>query len=199
MAAEIRRLHTRPAKIRRDENAALKQALLPFQDGGDGFKTYRPEVRSLAAKLAAAIDRETASQNRWPFLMLNPEQNLIVVNYLAENSKRPLVALRLWATAFDNLLTGTGEIVLTRSELAERLGVTPRDVSEVMTELVDFGAISRRREPTPGQRGRGTTRYFVNPKVATHLAGRLRDDAQREAPILRVVQGTAHAAQRKPE
>lgn len=199
MAAEIRRLRTRPARLRQDENSALKQALLPFQSGGDGFKSYRPEVRALANKLVVAIDRETASKNRWPFVMLNPEQNLIVVDYLAKKSARPIVALRLWATCFNNMLTGSGEIVLTRDELAQGLGVAPRDVSQIMSELVEFGAISRLREPVPGQRGPGRVRYFVNPNVATHLAGKLRDDAQREAPMLRLVEGTAHPSQRRSD
>lgn len=199
MAAEIRRLRTRPARLRQDENAALRQVLLPFLEGGDGFKTYRPEVRALSAKLVALLDRETSSLNRWTFVMLSPDQNAVVVRYLSDHSKRPLVALNLWALCFQHLRTDTGEIVLTREEIAEKLGVYAREVSEVMGELVRFGAISRQREPVAGLRGPGLVRYFMNPNVATHLSGKLRDEAQKAAPILKLVEGTAHPAQRKPD
>ena len=36
-------------------------------------------------------------------------------------------------------------------------------------------------------RGPGMVRYFMNPNVATHLAGKARDEAQAAAPKLRVV------------
>lgn len=198
MAAEIRRLRTRPARLRQDENAALRQVLLPFLEGGDGFKTYRPEVRALSAKLVALLDRETASLNKWTFVMLSPEQNAVVVEFLAGHSKRPVVAMRLWALCFQHLRTDTGEIVLTRDDIAGKLGVASRDVSEVMGELVRFGAISRRREPVAGLRGPGLVHYFMNPNVATHLSGKLRDEAQKSAPMLKLVEGTAHPAQRRP-
>jgi hypothetical protein len=48
-----------------------------------------------------------------------------------------------------------------------------------MRELEAVGAVYRRRE------GRGV-RYFVNPRLGTHLAGAARDRAQGEAPPLRL-------------
>lgn len=198
MAAEIRRLHTRPARLRQDENSRLRQALLPFRDGGDGSKMEREEVRLVVAKALALIDRQTASLNRWTFVMLSPSQNRIVVDFLASESARPSVAMRLWALCFEHLRTDTGEIVLTRDDIAEKLGVAPKHVSEVMSELVRFKAISRVRDRVAGLRGPGLVRYFMNPNVATHLSGKARDEAQREAPMLKLVEGTAHASQRRP-
>lgn len=198
MVAEIRRLRTRPARLRQDENARLRQALLPFRDGGDGFTMEREEMRLVVSKALALIDRQTASLNKWTFVMLSPEQNAIVVSYLADHSRRPLVAVKLWALVFNHLRTDTGEIVLSREDIAEKLGVEARHVSEVMGELVRFGAISRTRERIAGLRGPGLVHYFMNPNVATHLSGKLRDEAQRAAPILKLVEGTAHPAQRRP-
>jgi hypothetical protein len=57
-----------------------------------------------------------------------------------------------------------------------------------MTELVDFGAISRRRVKVAGMRGQGVVRYFMNPRVATNLAGQARDEAQKSAPLLRLIE-----------
>lgn len=179
MAASIRRLRTRPARLRQDESAALRQALLPFVDG-DGFKVQRVEVRVLAGELLAVVDRETASLNRWSFVMLSPSQNRLVVRHLLRNSRRPLVAVDLWALLFEHLRMDTGEVALRREQMAAALGVEARFVSEVMTELERFGAISRLRE------GRGV-RYFMNPNVGTHLAGKARDDAQAAARSIGLV------------
>lgn len=193
MAAEIRRLRTRPARLRQDENAELAALLDPLMaDEG-----RRPEFLAAVRKVRALIDRETASTSQRTFCMLYPDQNLAVMRAIAESS-RPKQAFVLWALCLNNMVWGTGEIVLSRGELAEELGVAPRTVSSIMTELVEMNAIIRRFERGPGQRGRGSVRYFVNPQVATHEKGKARDDVQDEAgPVLKLVEGTAHPAQRR--
>ena len=52
----------------------------------------------------------------------------------------------------------TGEIMLTRDELAEKVGETTDNVSGIMRELEKFGAISRRRAKVAGLRGPGMVR-----------------------------------------
>lgn len=177
--ATIIQLDTRPARLRQDQADALRQALLPF--AGDLADHVRP--------LLAAIDRHTATRNRWTFVMLSPSQNAAVVNFLATHSSRPIVALRLWALTFEHLDMETGEIMLTRDQIAERIGERTEHISHIMTELVDFGAISRRRVKVAGMRGQGAVHYFMNPRVGTHLAGKARDDAQSAAPLLRLIDG----------
>jgi hypothetical protein len=176
---KIVQLDTRPARLRQDQADALRQALLPFADD-----LPSEPMRSLIAHIA----RQTASRSRWTFVMLSPNQNAAVVNFLASRSTRPLVALRLWALCFEHLDTETGEIMLTRDEIAERMSSTSDHISEIMTELVDFGAISRRRVKVAGMRGQGVVRYFMNPRVATNLAGQARDEAQKSAPLLRLIE-----------
>ena len=56
-----------------------------------------------------------------------------------------------------------------------------------MGELEACGAIIRRREKVAGMRGPGRARYFMNPRVGTHLTGVARDTAQEAAPQLRLV------------
>ena len=179
MAATIHALKTRPDRLRQDQAEQLRQALLPFEEA-------MPEA---VKTLIGHIDRQTASRNKWTFVMLSPSQNRIVVDYLADHSARPLVALKLWALCFDHLRTDTGEILLTREEIAEKLGQRAQEISEMMTELEGFGAIIRRRQRVAGMKGPGMVHYFMNPRVATHLSGQERDQAQADAPLLRLMEG----------
>jgi len=178
MAATITRLTPKPERLRQDQADQLRQALLPFEEQmpADAFRA-----------VIGLIDRQTASRRKWTFVMLSPEQNSIVVDYLADHSKRPLVAVKLWALCFKHLRTDTGEILLTREEIAEKLGQQPRTISEIMSELVAFKAISRTRNKMGGMKGRGVVHYFMNPNVATHLSGAERDVAQSGAPPLLVM------------
>jgi CRP-like cAMP-binding protein len=175
MAARIVELQTKPKRMRADQADRLRQALLPFEE-------ELPE--QVVRDLRHHINRLTSSRNKWTFVMLSPEQNAAVVNWLVEHSGRPLVAVRLWALCFEHLDEETGEIHHRREQIAESLGVDPDDVSRIMSELVKMGAIIRRRERIAGLRGPGPVRYFMNPRVATHLAGTARDLAQAEAPTL---------------
>ncbi len=178
--AAITVLKTRPDRLRQDQADQLRQALLPFEEA----------MPDAVQSLIGHLDRQTASRNRWTFVMLSPDQNAIVVDYLADHSKRPLVAVKLWALCFKHLRTDTGEIMLTREEIAEKLKQRAPEVSEMMTELVEFGAIIRKRIKVGGMKGPGLVHYFMNPRVATHLAGKERDDAQAEAPpLLRIIEG----------
>jgi DNA-binding transcriptional ArsR family regulator len=104
-----------------------------------------------------------------------------VVEHLLEHSKRPQKAVRLFTRLFTVLPADGNEITASRSELARMAGIAPSSVSEIMGELEAVGAVYRRRE------GRGV-RYFVNPLLGTHLAGAVRDKAQAEAPMLRLVE-----------
>jgi hypothetical protein len=136
-------------------------------------------------EIVAAIDRRTASDHEWPFVMIGPEQFVFVHRWLGQNSKRPLLAYALWGELFTAIRRDTGEIMLSREEMAERIGTDPDTITKLTAELESIGAISRRREKVPGMRGPGVARYFMNPNVATHLSGKARDKAQEEAGPLR--------------
>lgn len=174
MAATIVELRSKPDRLKADQAERLRQALLPFE----------AECPDQVRDLIGQIDRQTASRNKWTFVMLSPEQNAVVVDYLTQNSTRPLVAVRLWALCFKHLRNDTGEILLTREEIGEKLGIAADHVSHVMSELVKIKAIITRRERVRGLKGPGMVRYFMNPRVATHLGGQARDQMQEEAPQL---------------
>ena len=182
MAATLHRPAFRRDQIRQEQAARLRAALLPFED----------EMPDQVRDLIGYVDRKTAARNGWTFVMISPEQHDAVVEWLEANSRRPMKAMRLWALLFTALRTDTGEILLTRDEIAERLRITPEDVSSIMSELEGIDAIIRRRERVVGMRGPGRARYFMNALVGTHLTGAARDKAQAAAPagpLLQVMQG----------
>jgi hypothetical protein len=65
MAAQIVKLNTRRQRLRAEQAAQLRQLVLEFE-GLDG---------NAAGRIVAAIDRETAAQREWPFVMISPAQN----------------------------------------------------------------------------------------------------------------------------
>jgi CRP-like cAMP-binding protein len=179
MAARVVQLRTRADQIRAEQAERLRQMVMAF-----------PELPERAAgEIIAAIDRSTAAEHGWTFVMMSPEDNAKVVAWLAENSSLPMLAMRLWSVLFLHLRRDTGEIMQTRDELADAVGTSPDDVSRIMGELERIGAISRKRTKIAGMRGPGMARYFMNPKIGTHLTGAAGDKAQADAPLLQIIDG----------
>jgi hypothetical protein len=174
MPATLHRLRTKRQRLRREQAAALRQMILEFEGLPD----------HAARAIIGAIDRETAAENGWTFVMLSPAQNRAVIDWLLEHAERRREAIALWALLFEHLDRHTGMILLTRDELAEQVGAHPDNVTRIMADLESIGAISRRRERVAGMRGPGMVRYFMNPNVGTHLVGHVREEAQAKAPPL---------------
>lgn len=157
----ITRLKTQKDRLREDQGDLLKQALLPFAE-------VDPAMREAVGRLYVQINRLTTPEpgTTEPFVMIRPAQNLAVVRWLNANSKRPHKATEVWAILFDHLMPHTGQIMLTREEIAETVGIRADDVSQIMRELVKFGAIFSEREKVSGMRGPGLVRYYMNRHVA---------------------------------
>lgn len=167
--------------LRREENAAARAALLKLRE------EQRPEVAFVYDEAIARIDGHSMSSEGRPFIMVGAAELAIVTEHLAANSRRPLVAVRLWNRLFSYVDRYTGDISVSRGQLADMLGVEPKVVSEVTSELVKFGALSRRLVPLAGMRGRGVVRYTMNPLAGTHLPKKAREVAQSAARPLNVV------------
>src|SRR3954451_6315139 len=178
MAARVVRLRTKADRLRSETGAQLRRLVL-------GYPGLPERARG---GIVAAIDRETASETGWTFVMLSPEQNAAVIRWLRSNSRFPTMALALWGELFTALRRDTGGVVLTRDDLAERVGTHPSRVSTVMHELAGIGAIVTHREKVAGLRGPGRAVYLMNPNVATNLTGAARDKAQADAPRLQLVE-----------
>ena len=175
MTGSIHRFRSRRDRLKEQQRDQLRQLVLDFaEDDGVSDETISP--------IMSAIDNQTASSKGWAFVMIGPNENRAVVKWLSENSERPMAAMRLWAECFTGLRMDTGEIVISRSELAARVGIPRQHVSSIMTELESINAISRQRA------GRGV-RYFMNPNVGTCLKGRSRDVAQAAAVQLTLLGG----------
>jgi hypothetical protein len=179
MAATLVKLRTREDRLREDQAAQVRQMILDL-----------PGLPARATgEIIAAIDRQTVSKSGWTFVMLAPAQNAAVVRWIMANCSSPMKAASVWAECFTMLRMDTGEIMLTRDELADRVVIPSDEISRIMGELESCGAIIRRREKVPGMRGRGVAKYFMNPNVATHLSGAARDAAQATAPLLQLMDG----------
>jgi hypothetical protein len=176
MAASVVRFRSKADRIQTDQAESLRQMVLAFPD--------LPE--RAAGEIIATIDHQTAAENGWTFVMLSPQEFDRVADWLTERSHSPALAVRLWIKLFSHLRRDTGEVMQTRDELADAIGTSADQVSRIMGELESIGAISRKRTKIGGMKGPGMVRYFVNPKVGTHLTGAARDRVQAAAPLLLV-------------
>jgi len=102
------------------------------------------------------------------FTMLSRQQTAVIwdaIRALPPTARRHEVR-----HAFDlvllNLRQDTGEVMLTRDEFAEKMAVSPQNVSRVMTTLVNMGVITRQRVTIDGMSGPGRVVFFINPHVA---------------------------------
>lgn len=120
--------------------------------------------------------------NTWTFIMISPEQNLAVVNWLTSKSKRPLKSVKLWALLFDNVHRETGQIMLSRQELSEKIEEKLYNISRIMTELESIRAILKKKD------GRSVI-YYMNPNVANHYPQKIREKAQQLTPKLKILDG----------
>lgn len=164
---------------KRDAEKAAELVRLALEIGAERIEQIEPGVVDALERIAHLY---AEPKNDWTFVMLSPAQNATVVQWLAENSSRPIAAMKLWAKLFSHLRMDTGEIMLPRARLAEAIGVSSENLSRIMTELEGINAIRRERD---GRR----VRYFMNPNVATHVAGPARAEAQRGAGPLTLVRG----------
>jgi len=157
----ITRLQTKKERLREDQGALLKQALLPFAE-------VDPAMRDAVGRLYVQINRITTPDQGTtePFVMIRPAQNRAVTLWLMENSQRPMKAVSVWTLLFDHLMPYTGQVMLTREEIAEQVGIPVNHISQIMNELVSFGAIFSERERVAGMRGPGLVRYYMNRHVA---------------------------------
>lgn len=173
MAARIVPYASRAALLKRERAAEVRQMILQLE----------AEAPRLVGQMVALIDRHTIADRGWSFVMLSPAQNRLVVRWINANAKRPRVSAALWAEFFCHMRTDTGEIVMSRAQMMEAADASTSHISDALSELLGMGAIIRQRE------GR-EVRWFMNPRVGTHLTGLARQEAQSAAPpLLELIEG----------
>jgi len=174
MAAKIKILQPKDKLVKQEQLEKLQAVLNLF-----------PELNEkTSASLLWEIKRKNKlnNPNTWTFIMISPEQNRTVVNWLDEKSTQPRKALRLWALLFEYVHRETGQIMLSRQEIAEKIKMRSNDVSRIMSELESINAIIKKKD------GRGVI-YYMNPNVANHYPQEIREKSQKEAPKLKVING----------
>ena len=181
----VTRLKTRKDRLREDQAEEVRQALLPFFDKPDFDHDALGRVMVTLQRITTPAPGTTE-----PFVMIRPAQNRAVTLWLMKNSKRPMKAVDVWTLLFDHLFPHTGQIMLTREEIAEKVGIRVNEVTAIMNELVKFGAIFSEREKVAGMRGPGLVRYYMNRHVA-EIGSRATQEELSKIPkpgfVLRVV------------
>ena len=135
------------------------------------------------------------SEGLWPggFTMLSRTQTAAIWKAIRQlpPDARPGHVRHAFDLALLNLRQDTGEIMLTRDQLAEEIGCSVANVSRVMGTLEDLGVIRRERRKVDGMQGRGMAVYFVNPHVAWNgdLTLCKRRAAETSPPLLNIMQG----------
>ena len=119
--------------------------------------------------------------------LIEPEGNRAAVRWLRENSKRPIAAMNLWSLLLAKLHYDSGDILLSRVEIAGEVGITPREVSSIMKELESIEAIKRQPE------GREVT-YSMNRKLFVVPLGKAQEDA-RQMPVFEIVESKEEEAE----
>ncbi len=195
---KIVRLRTRKEAA---EQAVLSQAaellrqLPPDQLGQlldmDRFATSR------ATRALHRHGRPDIPGGTWPggFVMLSRNQTEVVWNAIRKlpAKDRPIQVRDAFILLMLNIRQDTGECVLTRHEIAERIGCTPNAVSQIMSTLERMGVLRRELTRVEGMRGRGVVTYVVNAHVAWNgsLDVRKEEAAAVAPPLLTLMQGGA--------
>ena len=136
----------------------------------------------------------------WPggYSMLSRDQTAAVWDAIRALSadNRPGQVRHAFDLVLLNLRQDTGEVMLTRDELAQRIGCAPKHVSTIMGTLERMDVIRRERRRVEGMQGPGMAVYFINPQVAWNgsLDIRKAEAAKSPTPLLRLVGGKMRKA-----
>lgn len=194
--AQIVRLRTKQQKAEQATASELAELLRQLPEA---------LLRQLPGDTRVAISRATHGLQRharpdteeglWPggFNMLSREQTKLAWNAIRAlpSSKRPHQVRHAFDLVLLHLRQDTGEVMLTRDEIAEEIGCAPKHVSTIMGTLEQLGIIRRERERIDGMKGRGVARYFVNAHVAWNgsLETRRKEASKVAPPSLTLLQG----------
>jgi hypothetical protein len=188
---EVRRFVAKAQRIQQNIAAQIEAQL----------KLFPPDAlpeQPLQA-LLNALQRFTRDpdDSLWPggFSMLSRNQTAAIWGAIRKlpADKRPNHVRHAFDLVLLNLRQDTGEVMLTRDQLAEEIGCAPNHVSRVMGTLEEMGVIRRERRKVNGMKGRGIAVYFINPHVAWNgsLEVRKAKAAEEKTPLLTLMHGSA--------
>lgn len=169
--AQIVRLTTKLQRSGQEEAAQAAEQLSLLSE--ELLKHLPGEARIAISRATYALQkaaRPNTTEGLWPggFTMLSRMQTAAIWDGIRKLSSddRPNQVRHAFDLVLLNLRQDTGEVLLTRDQLAERIGCAPKNVSTIMGTLEKMGVIRRERRKIEGMQGRGVAVYFINPHVA---------------------------------
>ncbi|PAK71852.1 hypothetical protein B8W95_12775, partial [Staphylococcus pasteuri] len=168
--AQIVRLATQQQRSEREEAAQVAEQLSLLSD--EFLKHLPGEARIAISRATYALQkaaRPDTEEGLWPggFTMLSRMQTAAIWDAIRElpSDDRPNQVRHAFDLVLLNLRQDTGEVLLTREQLAERIGCALSNMSKIMGTLEKMGVIRRERRRVEGMQGRGMAVYFINPHV----------------------------------
>lgn len=194
--AEIMRLRTSQQRTERETAADLAEQLRLIPDALLG--QLPGSVQRAISRAKQGLHRHArpdTEEGLWPggFTMISRAQTKAAWDAIRAlpADERPHQVRHAFDLVLLNLDQDTGEVLLTRDQLAAEIGCDPDNVSHLMGTLVRMGVIRRERRRVEGMRGPGVAVYLVNPHVAWNgsLEARKEEAAAVRPPQLAVVEG----------
>ena len=168
--SRIVRLTTQQQRSEREEAAQVAEQLSLLSV--EFLKHLPGEARVAISRATYALQkaaRPDTEEGLWPggFTMISRDQTKLVWDAIRAlpPEDRPQQVRHAFDLALLSLRQDTGEIMMRRDELAEEIGCSPQNVSQIMGVLERMGAVRRTRQKVPGIRGPGMAVYFINPHV----------------------------------
>ena len=189
MAAKLLRFQSRHGLAKRQLAEVLDAQLALFTDD-----EVPPHERETVRNFLHRIARPNSEENIWPggFCMISRQQTEAVWDAIRKlpPEARPHQVRHAFDLVLLYLRPDTGEVMLSRKEMAEKMETDPANVSRVMRTLEDMEVVTRKRRAVDGVRGPGKVVYSINAYVAWNgrLEVRLREAAKTEPPSLKLVQ-----------
>ena len=187
---EVKRFIPKQQRIHAEIAASIEEQLGLF-----GLEQLPEQPREAILNALHRYTHDSNTEGLWPggFTMLSRTQTAAIWDAIRAlpADDRPGQVRHAFDLALLNLRQDTGEIMLTRDQLAEKIGCASKNVSTIMGTLEQMGVVRRERRKVDGLQGRGMAVYFVNPNVAWNgdLTVRKREAAKQSLPLLKLMQG----------
>ncbi len=200
MAAEIVKL----VPVRQKLQANTARRALDLLAGSEDLD-LQPWQLVLLRRGLSRIAEPAANTSIWPggFTMISREVTGAVWDWIRnlEAKDRPSEVRHAFDLVLLNFRQDTGELSLTRDELAERMGIRSDKVSHAMRVLERGGIILAERVKIAGMRGPGVVTWRINPHLAWNGSLQARADAVKTAvpPLLKLMEGGKDAAEKEAD
>lgn len=187
MVAELRRFQTKQQRAKRQLAAELDVQLALFNDD-----EVPPHERETVRNFLHRIARPNSEQPLWGiYNMISRQQTEAVWDAIRDlpPEMRPQEVRHAFDLVLLYLRPDTGEVVLSRGEMAQKMRTNPDNVSRAMTVLERMEVVTRKRRPVEGKRGPGRVVYTINAYVAWNgrIEGWARECAKTKPPSLKLV------------